>query len=347
MPFTKTRSAIIKAITSCVPPKQFDNMKDATEFNIEEVKKVVRMAGVEQRYMANDSICSSDLCLAAAKDVMSSLGWKNDTIDLLIFVTQSQDYFLPSNACLIHRDLNLPASCAAFDVGLGCSGYPYGVWLASMILQSPGFKRALLLHGETPTRFSSNTDRAVALLFGDAGSATAIEANESDNEGDEWVFSVHTDGTGYSDLIIRGGGFRDRFPNDRKSCFVHMNGANIFNFTIKSVPKLVDDTLEGAGLTRDEIDYFILHQSNRFIMSHLAKKIGIPSEKLPLTITKFGSAGGPSVPLTVVNGGLKRPTDKPLKLLMLGYGVGLSWGSALVDLSPEAVLSHLVLNTIN
>ncbi len=347
MPLTKTRSAVIKAITSCVPSKYFDNVKDTTEFDIEEVKKVVRMAGVEKRHIADDSICSSDLCISSAKDVMRSLDWSPESIDALIFVTQSPDYFLPSTACLAHRDLGLSANCAAFDVGLGCSGYPYGLWLASMMLQGPGFKRVLLLHGETPTRFANSSDRAVALLFGDGGSATAIETSGTNEGNNDWFFSVHTDGTGYADLIIEGGGFRDRFPADKKSCFVHMNGANIFNFTIKRVPSLVEETLEGAGISKNEIDYFIFHQSNRFIMSHLAKKMDLPKEKLPMTIGEFGSAGGPSVPLTVVNGGLSRPTGKALKLLLLGYGVGLSWGSALVDLSPEAVLNHLVLDTDN
>lgn len=345
MPLTQTQSHNIRAITSCVPSRLFNNLTDATEFDPEEVKKVVRMAGVETRHMADDSICSSDLCLAAAKDVMNALDWEPDSIDALIFVTQSQDYFLPSSACLVHRDLQLSPSCAAFDVGLGCSGYPYGLWLASMMLQSQGFKRALLLHGETPTRFASNSDRAVALLFGDAGSATALEATEESSERAPWWFSVHTDGTGYDDLIIEGGGFRDRFPEDENKHFVHMNGSGIFNFTIKRVPPLVTETLAGSRFNKEDIDYYIFHQSNQFIMSHLAKKIGLPKEKLPMTIKRFGSAGGPSVPLTTTMGNLDRCDNRDLKLLMIGYGVGLSWGSALVDLPPTARLNHIELTT--
>ncbi len=126
-------------------------------------------------------------------------------------VTQTPDYFLPSTACVVHHRLGLKESCAAFDVGLGCSGYPYGLWMAAMMLQSRGFKRVLLLHGETPTRFANRSDRSVALLFGDAGSATALEAAESAGA-KEWYFSLHTDGSGFDDLIIEGGGFRDRFP---------------------------------------------------------------------------------------------------------------------------------------
>jgi 3-oxoacyl-[acyl-carrier-protein] synthase-3 len=341
MTITSTKSAVIRGITTCVPPHRFNNLEDATEFPREDVEKVVRMAGVKTRFTADESICSSDLCLAAARDVMAALEWDPESVDALIFVTQSPDYFLPSTACLIHRDLGLASACSAFDVGLGCSGYPYGIWLASMMLQSPGFKRALVLHGETPSRFARNSDRAVALLFGDAGSATALEAPEEDQVGPEWWFSLNTDGSGYDELIIEGGGFRERFPEDREKCFVKMDGAGIFNFTIKRVPALVEETLRASGVGDGEIDYYIFHQSNRFIMNHLCKKMGLSADKVPLTIEDYGSAGGPSVPLTMTRGGLERPSDRSLRLLLLGYGVGLSWGSALVDLHPEAVLNHL------
>jgi 3-oxoacyl-[acyl-carrier-protein] synthase-3 len=342
MATTSTRAATIRAITSCVPARCFDNLHETLAFDKEEVEKVVRLAGVKTRYLAPESVCSSDLCLAAARDALDALKWPPESIDGLIMVTQSPDYFLPSTACLIHRDLKLADSCAAFDVGLGCSGYTYGLWMAAMMLQSPGFRRVLLLHGETPARFASQSDRAVALLFGDAGSATAIEAGNGDSDR-RWWFNLHTDGTGYDVLIIEGGGFRDRFPEDPKKHCVHMNGTGIFNFTIKRVPPLVENTLAAAGVGKEQVDYFIFHQSNLFIMRHLAKKCGLPEDRIPLTIGEFGSTGGPSVPLTIAKGGLTRPADRPLQLLLLAYGVGLSWGSALVDLPPGAVLNHVQL----
>lgn len=341
MAITSTQPCAIRAITTCVPPRRFDNLKELTAFDAGEVEKVVRLAGVQTRYVADDSICSSDLCLAAARDVLRRLEWTPGSIDALIFVTQTPDYLLPSTCCLMHQKLGLADTCAALDVGLGCSGYPYGLWLAAMMLQSRGFRRVLVLHGETPTRFSDPSDRAVALLFGDAGSATALEAG-SPNPDARWWFSLHTDGSGWNDLIIEGGGFRNRFSTERRKHFVTMNGANVFNFTIKRVPKLVEETLRAAGLSPEAVDYFIFHQSNQFIMRHLAKKCGIPEAKIPLTIGEFGSAGGPSVPLTITRGNLTRPADRATRLLLLGYGVGLSWGSALVELPPDAVLNHLV-----
>lgn len=344
MAVTQTKAPILRGITSCVPGRRFDNLTETTAFEREEVEKVVKMAGVRTRHLAADHECSSDLCVAAAQDVMRSLGWEPASVDALIMVTQSPDYFLPSTACLVQRRLGLSDACAAFDVGLGCSGYPYGVWLASMMLQCPGFRRVLVLHGETPTRFSDKGDRAVALLFGDAGSATALEAVPGETDaGRKWWFCLHTDGSGAEDLILAGGGFRDRFPSDSSKSWVRMNGANVFNFTIKRVPALIEETLTASASSREQVDYFIFHQSNRFIMRHLMKKADVPEAKVPMTISEFGSAGGPSVPLTMTRGGLLRPADRDLRLLLLGYGVGLSWGSAMVTLPPEAVLNHIVL----
>ena len=342
MALTSTPAHKIRAITTTVPHRVFENSRDAVDFTRQEVDSVVKMVGVERRHFAEDSVCSSDLCLPAARDVLQTLDWDPATVDGLVMVTQSPDYFQPSTACLIQRDLGLSDRCAAFDVGLGCSGYTYGLWIAGMMLQSGGFQRVLLLHGETPTRFCDPADRSVGLLFGDAGSATAIEA-ASESLGRPWWFSLHTDGAGYRDLIIEAGGFRDRFCPDHRKHFLSMNGANIMNFTLRRVPPLIADTLAAAGMTAAEVDYFILHQSNRFIMRHLAKKCSIDSGKIPLTLEDYGNTGGPSVPLTVTRGRLDRPADRALNLLMLGYGVGLSWASALVDLPPDTRLNHLVL----
>jgi 3-oxoacyl-[acyl-carrier-protein] synthase-3 len=344
MAITSTNACSIRAITSCVPSRNFDNLHEATAFTADEVDKVVKLAGVKTRRMASDSECSSDLCVAAAEDVMKTLGWTPASVDALIMVTQTPDYLLPSTACVVQQRLGLSDGCAAFDVGLGCSGYPYGLWLAAMMLQNDGFQRVLVLHGETPTRFCDKNDRTVALLFGDAGSATAVERKKMEGKSNErWWFCLHTDGAGANDLILRGGGFRNRVPSDPRDSWVYMNGANVFNFTIRRVPALIEESLGAAGLTQEQLDYIIFHQSNSYIIRHLIKKAGVPVEKAPMTIGEFGSSGGPSVPLTMTCGKLARPDGRPLKLLLLGYGVGLSWGSALLDLEPNAVLNHITL----
>lgn len=343
MAMNRTDGARIRAICSCVPSYRFDNLKDTTEFTPDEVRKVTAMAGISARRLADDSTCSSDLCEAAANRALDLAGWERGSVDALIMVTQTPDYFMPSTSCVLHKRLGLSDRCAAFDVGQGCSGYPYGLWLAGMMLQTGSARRVLLLHGDTPARYTDKGDRAVSLLFGDAGSATALEA-AGPGGSTPWSFVLRTDGSGYEDLIIEGGGFRDRFNPDRKKHCVTMNGANVFNFTIKRVPDLVKDTLALAGKATDEIDYFIFHQANHFIIRHLAKKLDLPDRKIPLIMKEYGNTGGVSLPLTIALGGLERPADRPLSLLLLGYGAGLSWGAALIDLDPEAKLANVELS---
>lgn len=342
MAVVKTTGARIAGVCTCVPTRQFDNVKDSSAFTQEEIRKVTGMAGVSSRRVAGETICSSDLCIAAAQRLLDRLGWHPRSIDAVIMVTQTPDYFLPSTACVVHHRLNLADHCAAFDVGLGCSGYPYGMWLAAMMLQGGGMRRVLVLHGETPTRFSDQSDRSVSLLFGDAGSATALESTGLTEP--IWYYALHSDGGGFNSMIVESGGFRDRFGADARKHCVSMNGALIFNFTIKRVPALIDETLQAAMMGNDDVDYFIFHQSNQFIMKHLCVKRSLPSEKVPIILRDFGNTGGASIPLTMTQGNLTRLKDRPLRLMLLGYGVGLSWGSALIDLDASAVLDSVELD---
>lgn len=337
MALSRLLGSRIAGIYGCVPTRRFDNLTDCRDFTREEVQKVTNLAGVSARRLAGDGLCSSDLCLDAAKNLLDDLGWEPASVDALIMVTQTPDYFLPSTACVIHRSLGLSDQCAAFDVGLGCSGYPYGMWLASMMLQCGNIKRALLLHGETPARFTDNSDRSVSLLFGDAGSATALEAVPAEGS-QPWNYALHTDGSGVEAMIIDAGGFRERFAEDRRRHCVRMDGAAVFNFTIKRVPTLIEECLSAAGVGAGEIDYFIFHQSNQYIIKHICLKQRIPLDKAPMILKEYGNTGGASIPLTLTAGQFARPVDRSLKLMLLGYGVGLSWGAALVELDPTAIL---------
>ena len=342
MAFMKINNSRVAGIGTCVPTKVFDNIRDTKDIPADEVKKVVGMAGVSERRVGGESICSSDLCSAAGKKILEDLGWEPDSVDAAIMVTQTPDYFLPSTACNLHKSLGLSEKCATFDVNMGCSGYPYGIWLGSMMLGKGDIGRILVFHGDTAARYSMKGDRSVSLLFGDAGSATALELDDSEKSG-EWCFLFHTDSTGLEDMIIEGGGFRERFPVDPSKYYVRMNGANVFNFTIKRVPPLVTDTLRHSGISMNEVDYYIFHQSNQFIMKHLVNKIKIPPQKAPIILREFGNTGGCSIPLAISQGKLERPKDRALKLMLLGYGVGLSWSSAMIELDPEAILRHVEL----
>jgi 3-oxoacyl-[acyl-carrier-protein] synthase-3 len=337
----------VAAVASCTPVKSFDNVADTAQFDPTEVRKVVAMAGVARRRVSAPDQCSSDLCEAAARRVMADLGWAPESVDGVVQVTQTPDYYLPSTSCVLHKRLGLSDGCAAFDVGLGCSGHPYGLWLGHMMIACGGLRRVLVLHGETPSKFTHETDRATSLLFGDAGSATALERAPSGGgrgaggASTRATFVLGTDGQGMNDLVIHAGGFRERFAADMRRHYLEMNGANLFNFTIKRVPPLVLDTLALAGRARADVDYFVLHQSNRFMMLHLAKKLELPAERVPFTLAEFGNTGGPSVPLTLTHALPPAPRERPVTAMLIGYGVGLSWGAALVDVAPEVPLAHI------
>lgn len=346
MSFSRIDGFRIAGVSTCVPPTRVDNLDLGERYGAEDVRKVVSMAGVRHRHVVGDEFTAVDLCTEAARRLLDQLGWAPESITGLIMVTQSPDHFLPSSACVVHAKLGLPVECAAFDMGLGCSGYPYGLYIAATMLKAGGQQRILMLHGETPSRFVHPDDHATTLLFGDAGSATALEASPAASpapttaDAEPASFGLFTDGSGADGLIIRGGAFRDRSPADPRDLCVRMDGAGIFNFTIKRVPPLLNDTLAFAGLSVPDIDAYLFHQSNRFIMKHLMKKCGLSEDRVPFTIEDTGNCGGPSVAVTLTRALSERERDRPLRLMLLGYGVGLSWSSAIVMLPPDAVLLH-------
>ena len=327
-------------VSSCVPGNRIDN-QSLDQFDPKEIRKVSAMAGVKSRHVVSEGQTSLDLCVASAKDLLSALDWSNDSIDGLIFITQTPDHFLPSSSCIIHEALELSEHCATFDVGLGCSGYPYGLWLGAMMIKSGSAKRLLVLHGETPSVFTHPEDRSTVLLFGDAGSATALEF---DTDAPAWSFNLQTDGRGKNDLVIPNGAFRNRFNGHERDFYLHMNGTNLFNFTIKRVPPLIEDTLALSQHTLEDVDAFIFHQSNRFIMKHLANKCDLPDQKVPIILENFGNTGGPSVPLTLTQWGQAQEIESDKTLMLLGYGVGLSWSSALLQLAPDTLFLHSILD---
>ena len=325
----------IAGVATCVPSRVVDNLSGSLGFDAGEVRKVVAMAGVRERRVVDTGVTSADLSFEAAEQLLQRLGWERNSVTGLIFVTQSPDYFLPSTSCMLHQWLGLGDHCAAFDIGLGCSGYPYGLYIAAAMLRAGGQQRILMLHGETPSRFVSPEDHATTLLFSDAGSATALEISP----GVAGHFCMHTDGSGHAGLIIRGGGFRDPRPANPREMFLQMDGAGLFNFTLARVPPLIRDALALSARTVDQIDAFVFHQSNRFIMKHLMKKCGLPEAKVPLTIEDMGNCGGPSVAVTMTRT-MAAQRDASQSLMLLGYGVGLSWGAAVVELDADAQLLH-------
>ena len=316
MSFSQLSGFKIAGISTCVPPDRVDNLEAGKDYGEVEVRKVVQMAGVRHRHVVAKGVTAVDLCTDAAKHLLKALNWAPDSITGLIMVTQSPDYFLPSSSCVAHAQLGLSDHCAAFDVGLGCSGYPYGLYIAAAMLKGGGQQRILVLHGETPTLFVNP-------------------------QADQGWFSLFTDGTGADSLIVRGGAFRQPQSDNPADNKLFMEGAAVFNFTIKRVPALIADALTYAKLEVGDIDQYIFHQSNRFIMKHLIKKAGLPEDRVPFILEGVGNVGGPSVPLTMTRG-LSATRTQDQRVMLLGYGVGLSWGAAILQLDAKAPLLHQV-----
>ena len=333
----------VRGIVGCVPPKEVSNDTDYPWFDPAEIRKVVAMVGIKSRRIVDEQTCTSDLCYAAAARLLEKLDWDPASVDGLILVTQTQDYVMPSTSCVLQHRLGLSETCAAFDVNLGCSAYVYGMWLCNSLIQSGACRRILLLAGETPSKFVDPKDRTTALLFGDAGSATALEATDDTDSRAHYI--MMSDGKGAGDLIIPGGMFRERFPQDPARFCVHMDGAHVFDFTRTRVPPLIRDLLELSGTKAADYAYFIFHQANEYLIKFLAGRAGIDLAKVPLSIGQFGNTGAASVPLTLelaLAGVPRSPASDTCQVMLLGFGVGLSWGGVSLRLRSDCLVDHFV-----
>ena len=334
----------MRGVVSALPAGRLDNADFAPRFGEDVVRDVSRMIGVETRYWVSPGQTTSDLCLAGGERLLERLAWPRASVDALIFVSQTPDQRLPATACVLHGRLGLAPHCQAFDVGLGCSGYVYGLWLASTLIAA-GCGRVLLMAGDTISPIVDPDDRGTALLFGDAGTATALE---HDDAAPVTTFVLGTDGAGASNLIVPAGGFREPAEDPRRTRpfnpeHLYMDGGEVFAFTLRAVPKLVAETLAHAGCTAQEVDAFVLHQANRFMLNHLAKKIGARPEQAPINIDRFGNTSSATLPLVLTTDLAKRITSAPAKIALVGFGVGYSWGAALMQTDPLAAAETLYL----
>ncbi|HEY2989752.1 MAG TPA: ketoacyl-ACP synthase III [Candidatus Binatia bacterium] len=328
----------VRGVVACIPPREISNENDYPWFDAMEIRKITAMAGIKSRHQVESDTCTSDLCFAAARSLLQRLEWDPPSVDGLILVTQTPDYVMPTTSCILQHRLGLPDTCAAFDVALGCSAYVYGVWLSNALLASGGCRRILLLTGETPSKFIDPKDRTTALLFGDAGSATALEA--TDDPGSEAHYIMMTDGSGATDLIVPGGMFRNRFPGEPAQYCLHMDGGHIFDFTRNRVPPLINDLLALSGKSPQDYAYFIFHQANEYLIKFLASKARISLTQVPFSIAQFGNTGAASVPLTLALAGPPTVESDTYNVMLLGFGVGLSWGGVSLRIARECVLGH-------
>jgi 3-oxoacyl-[acyl-carrier-protein] synthase-3 len=330
----------ITGIAACVPKKVVNNIDLTDNFSIEELQKVINAVGIENRRIVDNNVCASDLCFYAADKLLNDLNIDRNSIDVLIFMSQTGDYKIPATAPILQERLGLSMNTACFDIGLACSGYVYSLTTISSYLNLPNINRVLLLDGETFSKIVNTKDKTNRLLYGDAGTATLLEKKE----GKKFYSLLQTDGKGWEAVHIKAGGSRNQIDlnsleekeradgsigNDME---VYMNGVDVFNFTMRVVPKSIKEILERSNITLDEIDKIIFHQANKFMTDFFVKKLKIPSDKVPYSIQKFGNTSSSTIPLTIASE-LKDWKSENKKVLLCGFGAGLSWASAITDLS--------------
>lgn len=345
-----TRCSRIAGVVACLPKRQVRNDEFEASLGREAIDDVSKMIGVHTRHWVDDATTTADLCQAAAEHLLAGLAWPAETVDALIFLSQTPDYRLPATACALHGKLGMRSGAIAFDVNLGCSGYPYALWLAQMMVQSGAAKRVLLAVGDTISKTVDKTDRATALLFGDAGTATAIEADEraqSDMLASHFILG--SDGAGASNLIIPQGGFKQHVEDDdarwhgkAMSC-LFMDGGQVFNFTLQAVPALIESCVAASGRSLAQHDGFLFHQANQFMLKHLVKKAKLPADRVPINIDKVGNCSSASIPLLMCTELAPRLSCETLTLAMFGFGVGYSWAGASVPVGQLSCIGTIYL----
>lgn len=321
----------IAGVVSSVPKQIIKNSDSELFSSKEEAYKFIEVTGVSEKRHVDSDTCTSDLCIQAAEVLLGKLNWSRDDVEILIMVTQTPDFPVPNTSIIVQDRLGLPKNTVCFDVPLGCSGYVYGLAVLAKFLQDGQMKRGLLLVGDTLSKQSSPFDKSTYPLFGDAGSATAVQFVQ----GTKMEFNLWTDGSGYADIIVPEGGYRTPFNadsltiqydsegNGRSGVNTYMNGANVFSFGIGTVARELDKFINHFHINSESINYFYFHQANRFMNELIRKKLKLRVDQVPYSLNKFGNTSSATIPLTLcVN--IDKVGGK--EVVMCGFGVGLSIG---------------------
>jgi 3-oxoacyl-[acyl-carrier-protein] synthase-3 len=308
--------------------------------------KILAKTGISVRHVAGVDQTASDLAFEAARRLFAQGKISAHEIDFIILCTQAPDYALPTSACILQHRLGISRSAGALDINLGCSGFVYGLSLAKGLIETGSASRVLLLTADTYSKFIHPMDKSVRTLFGDAAAATIITADDDDEDGGQehiGPFVFGTDGAGAKNLIVEAGGFRspsdaasavehtDSSGNVRSAQNLYMNGGEVFAFTLKEVPLAVDALLTKAGTAREDIDYFVLHQANRFMLDALRKKLDLPVEKLPVCMENCGNTVSSTIPLALIQMREDGKLRTRKKLMLVGFGVGYSWAATFIN----------------
>lgn len=343
MPVSRISKSRISGICCALP----DNSVTVEEYGRDyfspgEILKASGMIGTKNLYLARPGQTAADLCYGAAEKIINALHWQREEIDGLLFFSQTPDHILPATSFFLQERLGLSRNCLALDINLGCSSFVYGLWLAGQLIAGGTCRKVLLLIGDTLSKVLSREDRSVSLVFGDGASATALEYDEKASPGTAVLYS---DGALARDIIIPAGGGRypadeqsktmytDEQGNARSAENLYMNGMSVFLFSIREVPLLLERVLALHGWEKNEVDYFLLHQANQYILQYIMQKSGIPPEKVPLNIGNYGNTSGATLPLLICDSLRHVLAHGSARVILAGFGAGFSWGGMAVELS--------------
>lgn len=338
----REKRAAIKAISSYLPATELTNEQLAEEFGDLEASTILERTGIRVRHVASDEECASDLGVEAARHLFEQEGAaRPEEIDFLLFCTQSPDYLLPTTACIMQERLGLRTSCGAIDFNQGCSGYVYGLSLARSLIETETAQNVLLVTADTYSKYINARDRSVRTLFGDGASATLIGASESEgNLIGPFVFG--TDGRGAERLIVPAGASRrpfneeafveteDEQGNWRSPSNLYMNGPEIFNFTMRTVPLVMEELLAKCGCGLDEIDYVIPHQANKFMLERLQRRLRLSPEKFHIELETTGNTVSSTIPIALESARRTQRVKTGDRVALIGFGVGYSWAATII-----------------
>ncbi len=347
MSFVSVKNISLKGIAACVPKDVYQNL-DYDHVPVAERELFIKTTGIKQRRVAKDGMSTSDLCYEPAKQLIEKLNWDKTEIDVVIMVTQSPDYFIPGSAIILQDRLGLNKSCLAFDINLGCSGYVYGLYVLGNLMSSGQLKKGLLLVGDKSTVSTAYTDKSAYPLFGDGGSATALEF---DPGAETMYFNLASDGAGKEAINIEHGGSRHGIRKDtfelveiepgiaREKRHLKLDGIGIFNFALREVSPNVNELYSKAQQNIQDTDLFVFHQANKLINESVRKKLKITdTSKVPYSLENYGNTSSASIPLTMVTESAERLSSTNTTLCLCGFGVGFSWGSALIKTTSVVCL---------
>lgn len=322
-------------MSACVPKKVVSNRDLGYLIPEKEIEKTISNIGIEERRIVDEDVCASDLCFKAAKKLMEDNDIDPNSIDVLLFMSQTSDYRIPATSPILQDRLGLSKDTCCIDLTLGCSGYVFALSTAFAYASMEGVNRVLLLDGETFSKIVNKRDKVDWPLYGDGATATLVEKGDFE----ESTFLLKTDGSRAGAVMTHSGGMRNPTTaaslvesvreegNIRNDLEVYMDGMEVFNFAMSVVPKSIKEIVKITETSLDDIDWLVLHQANKFMTDFFVKRLKFDLEKVPYCIQKYGNTSSTSVPLTIVSE-LKDKIKDGDSIVMCGFGAGLSWGTA-------------------